>query len=139
MIEVKRLGYFGTSSSSSGHSFIPLIGKWSNEEQYEVSRTADGNDGRLYDFKKNDSTNQFGSFISEEGYLIFGCLYSPDDDRPGGKTLFICDTNSDYNTLTYEDCFNLIKENDFLKERFSKVINKYDLKLFSKPAIDYIL
>lgn len=70
-----------------------------------------------------DSKDPFHHFSFYDG-TVFGCRLSPDDRRGGSKTL-VCVHNA---ILSKKEMIDLIKNDVFLKERFTAVCNKYNLE-----------
>lgn len=107
----KRVIYFGTNGNP-GHGAIPIQGKFSNAEIQRV------NDIDILPIEKYLNGRR-SLFFKLDNYCGFLVPYSPDDRRPGSKTIILIENGDMY------DVVRAIENNKFVKKQFLAVFNKY--------------
>lgn len=72
----------------------------------------------------NEVTGTFFRYITNGiPYIGFGVPYSPDDERPGSKTIVLVENG------TVQKVKDAILQNPFLLDKFKKVKEKYKLNI----------
>ena len=114
-----RIIYFGTNGCV-GH--YPLgINFTLSKEEYKDSKDIDR---IISDEVLNENTGTFLRYLSDGvPYICFGVPYSPDDERPGSKTIVLVE----YGTV--QEVKDAILQNPFLLDKFKKVKEKYKLNI----------
>lgn len=114
-----RIIYFGTDGCA-GH--YPLgINFTLSEEEYKDSKEIDR---IITDEVLDENTGTFLRYLSDGvPYTCFGVPYSPDDTRPGSKTIVLVE----YGTV--QEVKDAILQNPFLLDKFKKVKEKYKLNI----------
>ncbi len=112
-----RIIYFGTDGCV-GH--YPLgINFTLSEEEYKDSKEIDR---IITDEVLDENTGTFLRYLSDGvPYTCYGVPYSPDDERPGSKTIVLVE----YGTV--QEVKDAILQNPFLLDKFKKVKEKYKL------------
>lgn len=117
--------YFGTTRQGSGHGATVIRGGFDDYlEQASVERQLDNleNNKACMDLYKR-SNDRFNTIRFTDGTIFF-CLLSPDDERGGSKTMVYVRNQQ----LSEAEMIDLIRSDRFLKDRFSKVCNKYNIE-----------
>lgn len=114
-----RIIYFGTDGCV-GH--YPLgINFTLSEEEYKDSKEIDR---IISDEILDGNTGTFLRYLSDGvPYTCYGVPYSPDDERPGSKTIVLVE----YGTV--QEVKDAILQNPFLLDKFKKVKEKYKLNI----------
>lgn len=114
-----RIIYFGTNGCV-GH--YPLgINFTLSKEEYKDSKEIDR---IISDEILDGNTGTFLRYLSDGvPYTCYGVPYSPDDERPGSKTIVLVE----YGTV--QEVKDAILQNPFLLNKFKKVKEKYKLNI----------
>lgn len=132
---MKRALYFGTIHSL-GHYPMPISGKFTdteirsietfieNDTFYDVFKIVVDDNGIVRNINKKHAYFGIRFTIGNSQKYFFGYAvpYSPDDTRGGSKTVILVEDG------TKDDIKSLVKSNEFLKEQFNKVWDKYNYK-----------
>lgn len=109
-----KVAYFGTDGCV-GHKAIPISGEFTHSQLRLIERIDCADFGRVF--------NQYKPKIATfKEFTVYGFPASPDDDRPGSKTVVLIQGNA-----TEVDFIRIIKANYFLKQQFSKLFTKYNI------------
>ena len=69
----------------------------------------------------DDKTGTFLLYLHDKiPFVCYGVPYSPDDERPGSKTIVLIENS------TIHEVKDAIIKNNFLYDKFKKVKEKYD-------------
>ena len=72
----------------------------------------------------DENTGTFLRYLPKGvAYVCFGVPYSPDDERPGSKTIVLVEHG------TIQEVKDAILQNPFLLDKFKKVKEKYKLNI----------
>ena len=114
-----RIIYFGTNGCV-GH--YPLgINFHLTQKEYQYFKKIDR---IITDETLNKATGTFFCYRTNgTSYIGFGVPYSPDDERPGSKTIVLVE----YGTV--QEVKDAILQNPFLLDKFKKVKEKYKLNI----------
>lgn len=114
----KQIVYFGTNGCVEHY---PLgINFTLSEEEYRDFQKIDG----IVTEKELAKNKGWFYFLREDHiYLCFGVPYSPDDKRPGSKTIVMVDGAERH------DVVDAILETPFLLKQFKEVNEKYKLNI----------
>ena len=114
----KRIIYFGTNGCV-GHDLLGVNFNLTKKE-YNDFREVD----RIITDEVLDENGTFLRYMSDGvAYTCFGVPYSPDDTRPGSKTIVLVE----YGTV--QEVKEAILQNPFLLDKFKKVKEKYKLNI----------
>lgn len=114
-----RIIYFGTDGCV-GHYPLGINFTLSKEEYNKIREV----DGIITDEVLDENTGTFLRYLSEGVcYTCFGVPYSPDDERPGSKTIVLVENG------TVQEVKDAILQNPFLLNKFKKVKEKYELNI----------
>ena len=114
-----RIIYFGTDG---------CVGCYPLGINFHLTRKDDKNfekiDRIITDEFLNEATGTFFRYITNGiPYIGFGVPYSPDDERPGSKTIVLVENG------TAQKVKDAILQNPFLLDKFKKVKEKYKLNI----------
>lgn len=114
-----RIIYFGTDG---------CVGHYPLGINFHLTRKDDKNfekiDRIITDEFLNEATGTFFRYITNDiPYIGFGVPYSPDDERPGSKTIVLVENG------TVQKVKDAILQNPFLLDKFNKVKEKYKLNI----------
>lgn len=111
-----QIAYFGTSHIGSGHHFMAINGEFSDEEILNIEKL----DGLIEDIFGSPVEAKFFKYLNYFGLAI---NVSPDDDRPGSKTIVLLKDGK-----SEDEILKVIEKYPFLKKQFDRIDEKYDLK-----------
>lgn len=110
----RRTAYFGTNGCPR-HYFSAISGEFSPQEEEELSKIDE--DFQLFGF--------FGfSFFYYKGYGCLSFSASPDDNRPGSKTVFFVE-----GTYLKTEVLEALEEAPFVKKQFQKLADMYGVEI----------
>ena len=113
-----RIIYFGTDGCV-GHYPLGINFTLSKQEYKDFQKV----DGIITD-EVLDENGTFLRYVTKGvPYTCFGVPYSPDDTRPGSKTIVLVE----YGTV--QEVKDAILQNPFLLDKFKKVKEKYKLNI----------
>lgn len=112
--------YFGTNGPHSGHHADVIFGSFDGfEERCALAVKCDSLTESQHVYELCAKANFF-VYRDVEG-TYFGCLKSPDDIRPGSKTIvFVFGRHVDV-----DEMIEIIKQYPYLRHRFMTVCEKY--------------
>lgn len=112
--------YFGTNGPSSGHHADVIFGSFDGfEERLAVAEKCD-RFSEIRDVQIACANAHFFRYADVTG-TYFGCLKSPDDMRPGSKTMvFVFGRHVDV-----DEMIEIIKQHPYLRYRFMAVCEKF--------------
>ena len=114
-----RIIYFGTNGCV-GHYPLGINIRLTQKEYNNFKKI----DGIITDKVLNKDTGTFLRYITNGiPYICFGVPYSPDDERPGSKTIVLVECG------TVQKVKDAILQTPFLLEKFKKVKEKYKLNI----------
>lgn len=111
-----KIAYFGTSHKGSGHHFQAIKGEFSDEEILAIEKL----DGLIEEIFGSPYEAKFFRYLN---YLGLAINASPDDERPGSKTIVLVKDGK-----SEDEILKVIDEYPFLKNQFDRVDEKYGLK-----------
>ena len=114
-----RIIYFGTNGCV-GHYPLGINFTLSKDEYNRIRKI----DGIITDNNLNKDTGTFLLYVTKGvPYTCFGVPYSPDDERPGSKTIVLVENG------TVQEVKDAILQTPFLLDKFKKVKEKYKLNI----------
>lgn len=114
-----RIIYFGTDGCV-GHYPLGINFHLTRKEYKDFEKI----DRIITDEFLNEATGTFFRYITNGIlYIGFGVPYSPDDERPGSKTIVLVENG------TVQKVKDAILQNPFLLDKFNKVKEKYKLNI----------
>lgn len=115
-----RIIYFGTDGCV-GHYPLGINFHLTRKEYKDFENI----DRIITDEFLNKATGTFFRYITNgTPYIGFGVPYSPDDERPGSKTIVLVECG------TVQKVIDAILQNSFLLDKFNKVKEKYNLYIY---------
>lgn len=115
-----RIIYFGTDGCV-GHYPLGINFHLTRKEYKDFQNI----DRIITDEFLNKATGTFFRYITNgTPYIGFGVPYSPDDERPGSKTIVLVECG------TVQKVIDAILQNSFLLDKFKKVKEKYNLYIY---------
>ena len=115
----KRIIYFVTNGCV-GHYPLGINFTLSKEEYNDFGEI----DKIVTDEILDENTGTFLRYLPKGvAYVCFGVPYSPDDERPGSKTIVLVEHG------TIQEVKDAILQNPFLLDKFKKVKEKYKLNI----------
>ena len=114
-----RIIYFGTDGCV-GHYPLGINFHLTRKEYKDFEKI----DRIITDEFLNEATGTFFRYITNDTpYIGFGVPYSPDDERPGSKTIVLVENG------TVQKVKDAILQNPYLLDKFNKVKEKYKLNI----------